>query len=321
MNLLLKTILVSTLLIISTIASLSNEKELIIEFDNGNLYGSLLQASDTKDVCVIIHPGSGPTDRDGNNPYTGGKNNSLRMLADGLALKGISTLRIDKRLIGKSTFTDQTEANLLFTDYVNDLILWVNKIRDEGFKKVVLLGHSEGSLISMIAANQSNADAFISIAGVGRRSDLLIKEQISKQAPYLLEQSASILDSLAKGMKVQVESPSLSAMFRPSIQPYLISWFKFDPAMEIVKLKCPKLIIQGSLDLQVTEQDSELLKSALENAESKNYRYIVLKSMNHVLKEVSSENLAENQISYRDPSFQLAPGLVSGITTFVQGVK
>ena len=59
---------------------------------------------------VLIIPGSGPTDMDGNSAALPGKNNSLKYLAEGLAGKGIASLRYDKRGIASSASAGKDES-------------------------------------------------------------------------------------------------------------------------------------------------------------------------------------------------------------------
>src|SRR4051794_11632517 len=111
---------------------------------------------------VLMISGSGPTDRNGNSPMLPGKNNSLLMLAEGLASNGIASLRYDKRGIGESAAAMVSEADLRFETYVDDAVSWCEQLRkDARFSKVIIAGHSEGSLIGMLAAKRCNADGFI----------------------------------------------------------------------------------------------------------------------------------------------------------------
>ena len=173
------------------------------------------------------------------------KNNSLRYLAENLARQGIATLRYDKRLIGQSK-TGQRESDIRFEDYINDAKQWISRLKqDARFSKVIVIGHSEGSLIGMIAANDAKADMFISIAGVSKPADRVILEQAKGLPTHLHQEMITILDSLRKGKMVSHVNPNLTALFRPSVQPYMISWMRYDPSKEIQQLRIPILIIQA----------------------------------------------------------------------------
>lgn len=173
---------------------------------------------------MVIIAGSGPTDRDGNSVALPGKNNSLKMLAESLAAEGVASIRYDKRGVGKNASLAGKEEDLRFDHYIDDAAAWVQFAKtDERFSKVGIIGHSEGSLIGMVAAEKTDADAFISIAGAGRPIDQILLEQLKEQLPAnLLDESNTILDTLKQGEQVQTVSPELQSLFRPSVQPYMI---------------------------------------------------------------------------------------------------
>ncbi|WP_197088647.1 alpha/beta hydrolase [Rufibacter radiotolerans] len=127
--------------------------ELVTE--KGNLKGTLLSPAGAKKMpVVLLISGSGPTDRDGNNPAM--KNNSLKMVAEGLQAQGIASLRYDKRGIAESKAAGISEADLRFDQYAQDATAWAQKLKqDKRLSKVIILGHSEGSLIGMIAAREA----------------------------------------------------------------------------------------------------------------------------------------------------------------------
>ena len=276
----------------------------------GSLEGTLQVPESKKPVpVVLIISGSGPTDRDGNSAMLPGKNDSLRMLADALETNGIASLRYDKRGIAKSAAAGAKESDLRFDMYADDAARWAKQLKgDPRFSRVVIAGHSEGSLIGIIAAQRGDADKFISIAGIGVPADEIIVKQLQgKVPPEMLEQSKRALASLKAGKTTEDTPPELAALFRPSVQPYLISWFKYDPAAEIGKLKIPVLVIQGTTDIQVSADDAKRL--------AKNPTLI--EGMNHVLKQVPADPNAQMK-SYSDPALPVSPALVKAIVDFVR---
>jgi len=236
------------------------------------------------------------------------------MLSESFVKNGISTLRFDKRGIGKSKRAMTSESELRFETYINDVVAWISLLKsDKRFSSIIILGHSEGSLIGMIAAEQTNVAGFISISGVGKSADKVLQEQLkTKLPPQLLDESNKILDSLKIGKTVSNVNSNLVALYRPSVQPYMISWIKFDPAKEISKLKIPVLIIQGTTDLQVTVNDSKLLSAAKPNA-----KLLIIENMNHVLKE-SDSDIQKNMATYRNPDLPLKTGLTDDIVNFIK---
>jgi pimeloyl-ACP methyl ester carboxylesterase len=281
-----------------------------LKINNDLLYGTLTVPDLTKKVPVaLIIAGSGPTDRDGNNPMM--KNNSLKMLAEALAKNGIASLRFDKRGIGESKASAITESSLVFENYTEDAKSWINYLKqDKRFSQLIIIGHSEGSLIGMIAGAKANK--FISIAGAGDSADKIIKAQIASKANKQVEElTFPIIDSLKGGNKVNKVDPMLNALFRPSIQPYLISWFKYNPQTEIKKLTIPILILQGSNDLQVTVKDAENLKQANKNSE-----LVIIDKMNHIMKIIDGDQKA-NMESYNNETLPISETLVDKIVTFI----
>ncbi|MDY7095063.1 MAG: alpha/beta hydrolase [Acidobacteriota bacterium] len=279
----------------------------------GSLFGTLLVPEGLPPYPVaLIIAGSGPTDRNGNNPLAG-ENNSLRYLAEGLAAAGIASLRYDKRMIGDSAGLDLKESDVVFDDFVSDASQWVERLRgDSRFSSVTVIGHSEGSLVGMLAVRRASADAFVSIAGPGRPLGALLREQLEgKLPPKEAIRAEEILTSLERGESVAKVPNILSSLFRPSVQPFLISMLRYDPTKEIAKLEVPTLIVQGNTDIQVPVQDALALKQAAPEAE-----FRLVDGMNHVLKSVPSE-LAAQQASYGDPKLPLAEELLGPITELI----
>ncbi len=281
------------------------ELDQTLQTATGELSGTLTVPilKGTFPVALII-AGSGPTDRNGNNAQM--KNNSLLLLAHELAAQGIASIRYDKRGIGASKDALVSEENLRFENYVEDAKAWAAQMKtDPRFRKLIVIGHSEGSLIGILACEQ--ADVFVSLAGAGRPIDVILKEQLSTQLKgqkKMLRAVEEGLTKLKKGELVGDAPEELFSLFRPSIQPYLISWMKYDPAVEIWKLKIPIVIIQGSTDLQVKEEDARLLFMA----HPLNSRLIIIEDMNHILKIAPLER-TKNIETYSNPELPLAPEL------------
>jgi hypothetical protein len=169
----------------------------------------------------------------------------------------------------------------------------------------------------MLAAHRLPADGYISIAGAGRPGGQIILLQLRSQPiPLdLMKQVEDIVSALEQGRTVDSVPAGFGALFRQSVQPYLISWFRYDPAKEIAKLTIPVLILQGTTDIQASVSDANLLVGANPKA-----KLVVIEGMNHILKEVPEGR--DNQIaSYSDPSLPLAPKLLEEISRFLTGLK
>ena len=241
------------------------------------IQGTLLSPKKQNNTpLAILIAGSGPTDRDGNQAHL--KNNSLKYLAEGLAEKEITVFRYDKRIIAQMNKGTVQEDKLTFEDGVNDALLVVNYFKKK-YKNIIIIGHSEGALIGILAAQKTPISKLISLSGAGNNSAALIEEQIKKNAPQLKEEAQKVLNLLKKGEQVDNISPYLAPVFRKSVQPYLISWFKYDPTKEIAKMKIPVFIIQGTNDLQVEKKETQLLKEAQPKAQ-----LLFVEGMNHNIK-------------------------------------
>jgi len=289
--------------------------EVSIKVNGYTLKGTLEVPNTGKTVdVVLIISGSGPTDRNGNSRLLPGKNNSLKMLADSLYANGIASLRYDKRGIGESSKLKETDVR--FDMYVNDAVHWIEFLRkNKRFSKIIIAGHSEGSLIGMIAADREHADKFISLCGAGRPAYTVIEEQLkkSKLPEPLMKECNSIIDSLRHGTTVNKVDRPLTRLFRPSVQPYLISWFKYDPAKEIARLKIPVLIIEGTTDIQIDVKDAKRLAKANNNGKLK-----IINNMNHILKNVPTLDRRKNYKSYSNPDLPLPEELCKNIIKFIK---
>ncbi|MBG6187769.1 alpha/beta hydrolase [Flavobacterium sp. CAN_S2] len=294
----------------SATKSFNKEEIAINPLINGSLYSPLKQNKKTNLVLLIA--GSGPTDRDGN--QKGLINNSLKYLSEELVKNDIAVFSYDKRIISQVKIGNVNEATLTFDDFITDatavLMFFKNQKK---YNKIIIAGHSEGSLIGMIAA-KDKADGFISLAGAGRTIDAVLVEQIAKQAPFLKEETQKNLDILRSGKTFELKNPMLASIFRESIQPYMISWIKYNPQIEIAKLQMPIVIINGTKDIQVSVQEAELLKKAKPEAE-----LVLIENMNHVFKEIKGDD-TENMKSYTNPDLPIVPTLKNTITAFVKSL-
>lgn len=292
------------------------EDSITLTTPTGDIHGTLLIPGLENPVpVVLIIAGSGPTDRNGNQPAM--KNNSLKMLAEGLCSNGIASLRFDKRGIAKSRGAIKNESELSFETYIEDVRRWVDLLKkDRRFSSVNIVGHSEGSLLGMIACEGNpNVAKYISVAGIGVSMDNTLKEQLSKQLashPALKDSCFLYINKLKKGETFSNVDPSLLALFRPSVQPYLISTFKYNPQEEIKKLAIPILIVQGNTDIQVNVADANLLAAANSNAKK-----LIIENMNHVLKNCSGKDLTEQMPTYTNPDIPIDGRLVGEIAAFV----
>ena len=275
----------------------------------GTLFSPENVTSKTK--LVILIAGSGPTNRSGN--QVGMQNNSLKFLAEGLAQNGFAVFSYDKRIFAQMINKTMDEKTLSFEDFINDAKDVVTYFKaQKKYAKIIIAGHSEGSLIGMVAA-KDNVDGYVSLAGAGRPIDEVISEQVAKNSPTLKEATATDFAILKEGKTFENKNPMLASLFRESIQPYMISWIKYNPQDEIKKLQIPILIINGTKDIQVPPSDAELLHKANLKSTLK-----IIDNMNHIFKEITVDE--DNIKSYSDPKLPVMPELIQLITTFINSI-
>ncbi|HOY79125.1 MAG TPA: alpha/beta fold hydrolase, partial [Hyphomonadaceae bacterium] len=286
----------------------------ISEITAGQLHGTLVDKRH-KDPVVLIVPGSGPTDRDGNSP-AGVDANSYKLLAEALIAEDIASVRIDKRgLFGSAGAGDPNITSP--QAYVDDIHAWIDAIKAErGSKCVFLLGHSEGALlVSLAAEGRKDVCGLILVSGVGHPLGDVLREQFRSNpanAP-ILDAALHAIDELEQGRTVDVTTlhPALARVFSPGAQPYLISLMRIDPVEAVRRAKKPTLVVQGTRDIQVSVEDARLLNKA-PKTELK-----LVNDMNHVLKEAPADR-AGNIATYTNPSLPLATDFVNQIEEFIE---
>jgi pimeloyl-ACP methyl ester carboxylesterase len=284
---------------------------------SGPLRGTFLSTGSTGHPAVLIIPGSGPTDRDGNNPRAV-RASTYRLLAEGHAARGVSSIRIDKRgMFGSAAAVPDPNA-VTIRDYADDVRRWSATLREHtGAPCVWLLGHSEGGLVALAAAKDApDVCGLILVAAPGRPLGEILREQLRANpanAPILGEAEHAI-DRLEAGKPVDAATlhPALLPLFRPEAQGFLIDALSYDPAAMFAGIAKPVLILQGGRDLQVSVTDAERLKAAKPEAELR-----IVPDANHVLKTVESDDRAANIATYSAVGLPLAPDIIPAITRFM----
>lgn len=313
----------------ATLALATETREMRIDGPDGALAGTLLRAEAEEDgtpaPLVVFAPGSGPTDRDGNSPPAGIFAAPYRLLAEGLADAGISSLRADKRgLFGSAAAVANADA-VRVEDYVTDLRAWIDAARAaSGAHCVVPLGHSEGGLLALATAAALVDEAreglcgLVLVAAPGRPVGEVLREQLAANpgmTPALLEQARAAIGTLERGERVDGESisPELAPLFRPPVQDFLIGLLAIDPVAIAAELDLPILVVQGERDLQVSADDARRLADAAGG----NGELVLLPDANHVLKAVPADDREANIAAYRDAERPLADGVAEAVAQFV----
>ncbi len=308
-------VLVLTLVYVSAVCQTVEQEVTVVGKDGVKLSGSLLLPSVDQEGEVpvaIIVAGSGPTDRNGNNVMM--LNNSLKMLAEGLAACGIASIRYDKRGIGASVIFDLDESKMVLEDFSSDVSSWVEFARKDGrLGDVTVIGHSEGAKLALMSSDSgADIDRVILLAGPGRPMDLILKEQLASQPAQVRDCAYAIIDSLSRGVTGVSVPVYLNALFRPSVQPFMVSDMAVDPAELASRVNVPMLIVQGDTDIQITLRDAVALSAANHDAE-----LLVIHDMNHILKECDSKDRGIQTQIYSNPSLPLHKELVGAVSEFI----
>ncbi|WP_295936903.1 alpha/beta fold hydrolase [uncultured Alistipes sp.] len=318
----MKQLLCTLMLLVATSAA-AGEKSVSVERDFGTLYGTLLTPDNGSQTVAIIIAGSGPTDRNGNSSLGMGSN-SYYYLAQALEKAGIASLRYDKRGVAASKFdsVEKMERESSLEDYIDDAVALADHAAGQGFEHVVLIGHSEGSLIALRAAQLTESvSAVVCVAGAGYPLDEIIRLQLANQlAPShmeLLMQADEVIAALKRGERVESYPPQLAALFNPRVQPFVISCFRYDPRKEIREVTVPILIVNGDNDIQIPADNAQALAKAQPRAE-----LAIIPGMTHVLKKCEGRTLAEQaQTVYIDSSLPLDEDFAETVVAFIDKLK
>jgi pimeloyl-ACP methyl ester carboxylesterase len=292
----------------STAATQPAAREVMV----GKLAATLLTPSQPPFPAVVIIAGSGPTDRDGNSSL-GIRTDAYKALAQALAAAGIGSLRYDKRPIGGSHGAAVLEQQLTIDTFAEDaaaIAAWLRQ--QDGVQSVALVGHSEGGTIALLAAAASKAESVVLLCAPGRPMASGLREQLRGKLPGDLEASAErAIAALERGEDVADVDARLAALFRPSVQPFMRSVMRLDPAALARNLRARLMIVGGGRDIQVSRLDFDALAAARPDAL---LRWEL--DMAHTLKPVTADP-ASQQRAYVDPSLPLADGLAAAVAQFV----
>lgn len=320
----MRNIYLCTLSILLGIASaMATEREVSIPTSWGTIYGTLATPTEGSDTAVVIIAGSGPTDRNGNsglnlNTY------AYKMLSEDLVAEGLAVLRYDKRAIGLSHYPTEDIPNVLFDDYVDDAKVCVEFLRAEGYSRIILLGHSEGGLISLLVATAEDieVDGIVLLSAAGFPMDEILRWQLSEQLMPthigLMVTANNLILKLKSGERIAQESipKELLSLFHPNVQPFIINQMNYDPREVAARCSKPMLIVAGGRDIQVTVANGEALHQAQPKA-----TYVIFENMSHVMKDSLTTDRIEQIVSvYTNSQLPLTEGLSSTIAQFINNI-
>mgnify|MGYP003384077175 CR=1 FL=1 len=280
-------------------------EEILIHNDSIELPGTLTYTNQNTPLIIWVH-GSGNVDRNGNQG-TVIKANYIKQFRDSINKHHIAFYSFDKRTANPNNV--KFLKNTLFDNLVKDVQKIVAHFKDDKrFSEIILIGHSQGSLIAMLASEKINK--YISLAGPSESIDNTLIQQISKQAPLLGDVTKAHIKELKETGAIKEVNTMLLSLFNKNNQPFLANWMQYNPSEEIKKLSIPLLIISGTKDIQLKEEDANMLHKA-----NKKSTLVSIKNMNHVLKDIAVD--ADNMKSYYSADYALSKQLITTIVAFI----
>ena len=294
-----------TCIVFGVLASKAQEKSEEIMINNLviQLPGTLTYTLEKQPLLIWVH-GSGGVNRDGNQPQY------IKQFRDAINKENMAFFSYDKRTANPNNVRFIQEDGIYFSDFVSDIKEVIHHFKnDKRFSKIILIGHSQGSLIAMLALD--NVDKFISLAGAGETIDKTLVRQITKQSHEFGKLTEQYINELMTTGEIKEVNPNLMSLFAKQNQPFIKSWITVNPIEEIKKVAIPTLIINGDKDFQVLINDAENLHKAKPDAE-----LVIIKNMNHVLKHIEKDE--DNMKSYMSSDFKISEELITTIVEFVK---
>lgn len=292
---------------ITTVISQIKTEEIVINNKEIQLPGTLTYSEENTPLIIWIH-GSGPIDRNGNQPAQNVGANYIKQFRDAVNKKNIAFFSYDKRTANKNNH--KFLKGIQFKDFALDANEVINYFyKGKRFSEIILIGHSQGSLVAMLASEKTNK--YISLSGPSETIDKTILKQLGEKNSTLAEAAQQQFDTLRIKGKIEVINPFLMSIFSKQNQGFLYSWMQINPTEEIQKLTIPVLILNGDKDLQVKIEDAKALHTAKPTSE-----LVIIENMNHVLKEIHKDE--ENLSSYYSSDFPISPKLIKTVVSFIK---
>ncbi|MEG2365784.1 MAG: alpha/beta fold hydrolase [Alistipes sp.] len=318
----MRKLFIGMLWLLTAMPLVATERGVALKRDFGTLYGTLRTPEAGSEVAALFITGSGPMDRDNNSRRSGIYTNTYLFLAQELERQGIASLRYDKRGIEASRYDDrQKMSEVVFDDFVGDAAALVSYLKAQSFKRIVLVGHSEGSLIALcVAATSPDVSGVISLAGAGFPVDEIIQIQLAGQLVTndmgLLMRATAVINALRQGRTVEDYPRELATLFQPYLQRFWISEMKYKPQEVIRRVTAPILIVNGDNDIQISVANAKALKEASPKSE-----LLVIEGMTHTLRQSTGRDAAGQLDAYLNPDLPLDPTLAVAIPRFIHALK
>lgn len=252
-------------------------------------------------AVVFVH-GSGSSNMD----EKVGRLTPFRDIAEGLAARGIASIRYDKRSFahGLKMVLDKKHPITVQEETIDDALLAAALLRKDpriNPQQVFLLGHSMGAMLApRIECSGGDFAGLILLAGTPRRLEEVLLEQTEealadlkgiarkigqKQLVQLRRTFAGLYDlSDEEARAKKVGGGTTLYYFKEMGQPTVAQW--------LASTRKPMLIMQGEKDVQVKAAvDFALYQELLGNRENVTFR--LYPGLNHALVSAISDSIAD----------------------------
>ncbi len=270
-------------------------------------------AANARISAMLLIPGSGPTDRNGNSPLLTVKIDLLKEIADRLAASGIASLRFDKRVLPRYRPNWPTDISkmadfIAFEKFVGDAkgayrFLLNNEELDHS--RVGILGHSEGALLTLqIASDLANTPespkAIVLLGSTGRKMGEVLHDQLAAKLPVqlgsaeaakpYLAYSDAACAAAAAGKPYPPNPPAgLVPLYNPSTLKLLGAYCRIDPATLAINYTGSALAVNGGDDTQVSPlKDTPKIEAALKARKTGVYEVLIVPKASHNLKSTAA---------------------------------
>jgi pimeloyl-ACP methyl ester carboxylesterase len=274
-----------------------DREDVRIEYGGVSLAGTLTRPKGSRGKLpgLFFVSGSGGQDRDG---VASGIDIGTREILDRLTLEGFEVLRVDDRGVGESTGpTEDLDLEGLVED-ARQCVLFLQARADVDAARTVLVGHSEGAVtVPILAARMEGIAAIALLAAPGRSILEILPEQLvaekrregvqGEELEAYDRQVRQFLADLIAGEELEQGLPPELEAFSAA-RAWIASHAKVDPLANLAKLRCPILLVQGELDIQVSaERDARPLAAALAAAHHPDYELAVFPALDHLFKRTT----------------------------------
>lgn len=317
----------------------SEQHEIAFEAAGVQVHATLTTPAGKSDApAVVLVAGSGPTDRDWNNPLLPGDNGTAIELSDRLAEAGIATMRYDKRGTGMT----ELPGVITWDDYLTELEEAVKRVEQvEGIdeERIFVAGHSEGGLHALRAKTEGRIDVagLVLLATPGRTTEELVLSQVDEQLEdagmpreSIDQELASLktaMDAVSRGETVDAhrvsDIPGLIALVETlqteDAEQFAAELLGWDPARAIGDIERSILIVNGLKDTQVDAEDDgqRLFEAADDEAD---VTLALIEDADHVFKfqPVPVEELGTQfSLTYNDPTRHLEEALLEALASWI----